>query len=62
MNDTATKVCGWCGAPATETLKDQRRTRLSSGTTFLSGPGTRFEACGDCAERLSRRYLQKRVK
>jgi hypothetical protein len=53
--------CAWCDQPATESLKDQRRTRLASGTTFLSGPGTRYPACRDCAARIEGRYLKRKT-
>jgi hypothetical protein len=56
MSDTTTKACAWCGAPATEALKDERRTRLGSGTVVKAGPGTSLPVCEACGDRLERRY------
>jgi Protein of unknown function (DUF3631) len=65
MSEATTKACRWCQAPATDTIKDQWRTRMSStgsGSVFIGGPGTRYEVCASCAERLTGRYLKTRVK
>lgn len=59
--------CDWCGAPATSSIKDERRTVMSrkkggSGSVFTGGPGKRYPACNPCAERLTERYLKAQVK
>ena len=54
--DTSLPACSWCGARATATIRDERRTRLTSGTTVRKGPGTTTDVCDACAARLSARY------